>query len=83
MTTSSLPTVITLLAKSLGVPAENVTADTPLADLGADSLTVIELIFDLEEEFKIQIGDERPSLVVVKDIADHIDSYLAAREAVQ
>jgi acyl carrier protein len=59
-----------------------VTAETPLADLGADSLTVIELIFDLEEEFKIQIGDERPSLVVVKDIADHIDSYLATREAV-
>jgi len=37
---------------------------------------VIELIFDLEEEFNIQVGDERPSLKVVQDIADQIDAYL-------
>lgn len=77
--TTSLPTVINLLAKSLRVPEDGITAQTVLADLGADSLTVIELIFDLEEKFDIQIGDERPTLVVVQDIADHVDRYLRDR----
>lgn len=78
--TTSLPTVIALLAKSLRIPEADIGAQTLLADLGADSLTVIELIFDLEESFDIQIGDERPSLVVVQDIADHMDRYLERRE---
>jgi acyl carrier protein len=78
---TSLPTVITLLAKSLQLPQERITADTPLADLGADSLTVIELIFDLEEKYGIQVGDERPTLVVVRDIATHVDAYLEQQKA--
>lgn len=83
MTTSSLSAVIRLLAKSLDVPADTITGATELEALGADSLTVIELIFDLEEEFNIQIGDERPDLKVVQDIADHIDRYLASRSEAQ
>lgn len=77
--TTSLPTVIELLAKRLDVPADTIQAHTSLEALGADSLAVIELIFDLEETFKIQLGDERPNLVNVQDIADHIDRYLADR----
>jgi acyl carrier protein len=77
--TTSLPTVIELLAKRLDVPADTIQAQTSLEALGADSLAVIELIFDLEETFKIQLGDERPNLVNVQDIADHIDRYLADR----
>lgn len=78
---TSLPAVIRLLAKSLGVAPETITAQSLLADLGADSLTIIELIFDLEEEFAVQLGDERPDLVVVQDIADHLDRYIATRQA--
>jgi len=77
--TTSLPTVIELLAKRLDVPSDTIQAQTSLEALGADSLAVIELIFDLEETFKIQLGDERPNLVNVQDIADHIDRYLADR----
>ena len=79
--TTSLSTVINLLSKALDVPEASITGQTELESRGADSLTVIELIFDLEEKFKIQIGDERPNLVVVQDIADHIDSYLVNLKA--
>lgn len=78
---TSLPRVIHLLANSLRVPEASITGQTVLADLGADSLTIIELIFDLEEEFAIEVGDERPDLAIVQDIADHVDRYLAARQA--
>jgi len=74
--TSSFPVVAKLLAKSLDVPVESIQPDTALEALGADSLTVIELIFDLEDEFDVKLGDERPKLVVVQDIANHIDIYL-------
>jgi len=80
--TSSFPTVAKLLAKSLDVPLDTIHPDTELEALGADSLTVIELIFDLEDEFDVKLGDERPKLVVVQDIADHIDIYLNKKAAV-
>lgn len=80
---TSFPTVAKLLAKSLDLPVDSIAAQMPLEALGADSLTVIELIFDLEEEFGIELGDERPNLVVVQDIADHIDAYLRQKETSQ
>lgn len=79
---TSFPTVAKLLAKSLDVPLDTIKPDTELEALGADSLTVIELIFDLEDEFDVKLGDERPKLVVVQDIADHIDIYLNKKAAV-
>jgi len=73
MTTFS--TVATLLAERLEINVDQIQPETVLETLGADSLTVMELIFDLEDEFKISLGDERPTLVVVQDIVDHIDKY--------
>ncbi|MET3105274.1 acyl carrier protein [Oxalobacteraceae bacterium GrIS 2.11] len=81
MTTFS--TVAKLLAERLEVSLDQVQPDTKLDDLGADSLTVMELIFDLEDEFKISLGDERPTLVVVQDIVDHIERYKKLSEATQ
>ncbi len=46
--------------EQLGVKPEFVTADTPLMgnDLGADSLDIVELVMELEEEFDITIPDD-------------------------
>jgi acyl carrier protein len=78
---TSFPTVARLLAVAVDRPVESIEPQTALESLGADSLTVIELIFDLEEEFDLKLGDERPELVVVQDIADHIDGYLKQKAA--
>lgn len=74
MTTFS--TVARLLAERIEIDVALIHPETDLAALGADSLSVMELIFDLEDEFKISLGDERPNLVVVQDIVDHIDRYI-------
>ena len=74
---SSFPTVAKLLADSLDIDLNAITPETKLESLGADSLAVIELIFDLEDEFGVKMGDERPSLVVVQDIADIVDVLVA------
>ena len=47
--------VIELLAKQLGVDRERITADTSFVnDLGADSLDMVELVMELEEEFDLR-----------------------------
>lgn len=74
---TTFDTVAKLLAERIEVSVDQIKPDTDLNDLGADSLTIMELIFDLEDDFKISLGDERPTLIVVQDIADHIDKYLA------
>jgi len=73
---TTFQTVAKLLAERIEIDVDQIHPETDLATLGADSLTVMELIFDLEDEFKISLGDERPTLVVVQDIVDHIDRYI-------
>nr|YP_010198024.1 acyl carrier protein [Gracilaria multipartita]UAD86440.1 acyl carrier protein [Gracilaria multipartita] len=47
-----------VIVEQLGVDIEKVTNDANFADLGADSLDVVELVMALEEEFGIDIPDE-------------------------
>jgi acyl carrier protein len=70
---TSFPTVAKLLSERLELDVNTILPNTELVTLGADSLTVAELMFDLEDEFDISFGDERPSLLIVQDIADNID----------
>ncbi|MCK4767333.1 MAG: acyl carrier protein [Desulfobacula sp.] len=46
-----------------------------IEDLGADSLTIVELIMSMEEIFEIEIDDdEAEKLVTVQDAIDFIKS---------
>ncbi len=43
-------------------------------DLGADSLTVVELVMTMEEEFDIEVNDEDvEKLITVRDIIQFIE----------
>jgi acyl carrier protein len=44
-----------IISKSLKIPAEQLTPDARLDELGAESLDVIEIVFNLEEKFDITI----------------------------
>ena len=44
-----------VVANALKVPAAEITPDTKLADIGLNSLDVIEVIYELEEKFGIDI----------------------------
>jgi acyl carrier protein len=45
-----------VIAKELKIPVEQLTDDRKLADIGAESLDVIEIVFQLEEKFNIDIS---------------------------
>ena len=63
------------LAKQFELDPASVTLETNLIDdLGADSLDVVELIMDLEDEFGISISDEAAAeLYTVGRIVEYLE----------
>lgn len=47
-----------VVATSKRIPIENVQPDTSFESLGIDSLDRLNILFDLENEFDIEINDE-------------------------
>ena len=67
--------VIEILSKQLRVEKDKINASTNIAaDLGADSLDLVEILMSLEEEFEVSIPDEAiPGIVTVGDLVKFID----------
>ena len=63
---------IAIIAKRLPPEKRNLQATDRLDDLGIDSFTAVEMIFDLEEKFDIQISynsnDLMPEFQTVGDV---------------
>ena len=64
-----------MLAEALNLPLEKVTPDAKIVDdLGADSLDLVELLSQLEDEYGITIpDDEVEGLVTVADVAAELE----------
>ena len=63
-----------IIIEQLGVTDTAVTMEASfIDDLGADSLDIVELIMDIEEEFDIEIPDsDAEKVVTVGDVVDYI-----------
>ena len=66
-----------IVANQLNVDADKITMETNLMeDLKADSLDIVELIMDLENEFDLQIPDEDlPKVTTISDIIKYIEAH--------
>ena len=64
-----------IIAKQLDLDADIITMESKLVeDLKADSLDVVELIMDLEQQFDIEIPDEElPKVRTVGDIVEYLE----------
>jgi acyl carrier protein len=71
--------VISTLASVKKIPADNITLQTNLQELGIDSLDVFTLLFELENAFNISIPDDDVrSIRTVNDIVEGVKKILAA-----
>ena len=63
-----------IIVEQLGVSEENVKEDaTFVDDLEADSLDIVELIMNVEEQFNMEIPDEEAEkIVTVGDVIKYI-----------
>jgi acyl carrier protein len=78
--------VNTTILKTLRKLKEDRLTDTAdlIADLGADSLDKVTIIFELEEEFGIQIEDtEEAAVVTVRDLVALIERKTAQKAGAQ
>lgn len=63
-----------IIAEQLGLEIAEITAEAKVKDdLGADSLDMVELVMELEEEFGLKIAEEEmKQILTVQDIADYV-----------
>ncbi|MCR8979239.1 acyl carrier protein [Brevibacillus laterosporus] len=61
----------------LGVDEDKVTLEASFKeDLGADSLDVVELVMELEDEFDLEISDEdAEKITTVGEVVNYISSH--------
>lgn len=73
-----LERVTKIIVDRLGVDETEVTTAANFKeDLGADSLDVVELVMQLEDEFEMEISDEdAEKIATVGDAVTYIESHL-------
>lgn len=63
-----------LAVKEFNCDPEKISADTPIKDLGIDSIAMLEFIFRIEDVFGIQVdNDQAAKLDTIADIANLIE----------
>ena len=66
-----------IIVNQLGVDDEQVKLkSTFVDDLSADSLDIVELVMNIEEEFNLEIPDEAAEkIVTVEDVVKYIEEH--------
>jgi acyl carrier protein len=67
-----------ILSEKYDVDPELISADATWDALGLDSFTIVELIFDVEDEFDIEISEERATFQTLGDAAAVVDECIRA-----
>lgn len=66
-----------ILVQDYKLDSAVLTLDAPLEGLGIDSLGVAELLFNVEDEFKITLPPQPVQLVTIGDVVRYIDDLVA------
>ncbi len=74
--------VLRVIATTKRIPPESVRPDSSFESLGIDSLDRLNILFDLESEFDIEIDDQDAKQVTgIPQMVEGIRIILAAKEA--
>ena len=77
--TEILEKVRDIASDVLGVDADEITEETTFDDLDADSLDRLQLVTAMEDEFDLEIDDNK--LAAINSVADAVDAIESAQEA--
>ena len=68
-----------VLSEKYDVSPDAISPEASLTELGLDSLTVVELLFDVEDEFEIEIPEERATFQTLAEAAALVDELVQAK----
>lgn len=64
-----------MISEELGVKPERIELDTNLKELGSDSIALMAIIDNIQEQYNIDVSDEAVKNVqTVKDIVEYLDA---------
>jgi acyl carrier protein len=69
-----------MMVEQFDLKPESLTPDATLESLGLDSLSVIEFMFNLEDELKIKLPDERVEIKTLQDVTQLVDKMIAEQK---
>ena len=75
-------TVFGIIAKEANVDPAKITLDSTLKDLDIQSLDAVQIIFEIEDHFKITLPDRDPNFDTesVKGLVDAVEKLLAEKQ---
>ena len=77
---STLERLKALIHEKFGVDVETIEPDAPFASYDLDSLTVAELMFEIDDVFHIVVPDEAATTVTtLRQLAELIDGLLDSK----
>ena len=68
-----------ILVRDYSVEPEAVTPDAGFETLGVDSLGLAELLFTIEDEFKVTVSRDPVQLATVADVVGYIDGLITVQ----
>ena len=74
--TTTFDRLRTMLIKDYSSTPDTLTLDTPLEALGIDSLGLAELLFNVDDEFRITLPTQPVPLPTVGDVVGYIDALM-------
>ena len=78
---STLQTIQRMMVEQFELKAADLIPDAQLEALGLDSLSVIEFMFNIEDEFHIKLPDERVEIKTIQDIANIVERMVAEQKS--
>ena len=77
--TTTFERLSAMLTKDYKIPPESLTLDAPFEGLGIDSLGMAELMFFIEDEFKVKLPHEPVELPTIQHVVRYIDDLVIAQ----
>ena len=68
-----------VLSEKYDVSPDAISPEATLTELGLDSLTVVELLFDVEDEFEIEVPEERATFQTLAEAAALVEELVQAK----
>jgi len=65
--------IVNYLSKQLDIPAEEIREDTTFESLGIDSLDIVEMVVDMEDELGVEL-ELNDKISTIGELAEFIES---------
>jgi len=76
-------TIFGIIAKEANIDAGKITLDSTLKELDIQSLDAVQIIFEIEDHFKITLPDRDPNFDTesVKGLVEAVEKLVAAKDS--